>query len=184
MTGSFQFTAYSFDYQGRPNPFCLGEVRTSVLFAAHSLECHISQHLLSYGRPFLFNQVKALTGQLDLAMAALIKNLKDRGLLDSTLVICMGEFGRSPNREGADGRGHYAEAWSAVLAGAGLKTGRIVGATDREGGTAVERPTSTVDFLATVCKAISIDYTKTLTTPDNRPIRIVDKNQKIVTELF
>ena len=65
----------------------------------------------------------------------------DSGRLDSTLVICMGEFGRSPGlgEGGGDGRGHYAKAWTTVLAGAGLKTGQVVGRTDAPGGAVTDR---------------------------------------------
>lgn len=159
--------------------------------------CLLARRLVEFGVKFVeitlegwdthtdnFGMVKQLCGQLDPAMSALIKDLKDRGRLDSTLVICMSEFGRSPNPEGGDGRGHYAKAWSTVMAGAGLKTGQIVGRTDKLGATVVERPISTVDFMATVCKALQIDYTKCFTTNEGRPVRIVDKNEKIVSELF
>ena len=128
--------------------------------------------------------VKELSGQLDPAMSALIADLKTRGMLDSTLVICMSEFGRSPGREGVDGREHYARAWTSVLAGGGLKTGQTVGKTDKQGGEVIERPIATVDFLATVCRALDIDYTREFKTGDGRPMRIVDKDEKIIHEVF
>lgn len=128
--------------------------------------------------------VKELSGQFDPAMAALIADLKQRGLLDSTLVICMSEFGRSPGQEGVDGRGHYARAWTSVLAGAGLKTGQTVGKTDKLGAEVVERPITTLDFLGTVCRALDIDYTREFKTNDGRPMRIVDKGEKIISQVF
>lgn len=129
---------------------------------------------------------KDLCGQVDPAMTALINDLRDRGRLDSTLVIWMGEFGRTPRLgEGAgDGRGHYAKAWTSVLAGASLRTGQVVGRTDDQGGAVVDRPISTVDFMATVCRALSIDYSHTFLTSEKRPVRIVDKNETVVKELF
>jgi len=119
-------------------------------------------------------------------MTALINDLRQRGRLDSTLVVWMGEFGRTPTLgEGrGDGRGHYAKAWTTVLAGAGLRTGQVIGRTDDQGGTVVDRPISTVDYLATICRALGIDYTRTFTTSEKRPVRIVDKDETVVSELF
>lgn len=128
--------------------------------------------------------VRRLSGQLDPAMSALLNDLRVRGLLDSTLVICASEFGRSPRLEGADGRGHYARAWTSVLAGAGLRTGQVIGRTDDQGATVTDHPIGGVDFLATVCRALDIDYTRHFTTRDNRPIRIVDHDEKVVEALF
>jgi len=134
-----------------------------------------------------FDRVKNLSGQVDPAMSALIVDLKDRGLLDSTLVVWMGEFGRTPriNARGAKpGRDHYPRAWSAVLAGGGVKGGQVVGKTDKEGATVTERPISAIDFMATVCTILGIDHNKQNTTASNRPIRIVDKGSKPVKELL
>lgn len=129
---------------------------------------------------------KELCAQVDPAMTALINDLRERGRLDSTLVVWMGEFGRTPTLgEGrGDGRGHYAKAWTTVLAGAGLRTGQVIGRTDDQGGTVVDRPISTVDYLATICRALGIDYTRTFTTSEKRPVRIVDKDETVVSELF
>jgi arylsulfatase A-like enzyme len=117
-------------------------------------------------------------------MAALIADLKDRGLLDSTLVIWMGDFGRTPKIGKQGGRDHYPRAWTTLLAGAGIKPGQVIGGTDAQGSTVVERPTSAIDFMATVCRALDIDHTKEFRTKDGRPIRVVDKGEKVVTELF
>jgi hypothetical protein len=129
-------------------------------------------------------KVKTLSNELDQPMAALIGDLKQRGMLDSTLVIWMGDFGRTPKVGKQGGRDHYPKAWTTLLAGGGIKAGQAVGKTDKEGGTVVERPTSAIDFMATVCKALDIDYTKEFTTRDGRPIRVVDKGEKVVKELF
>jgi hypothetical protein len=134
-----------------------------------------------------FARVKQLSQQVDPAMSSLIADLKERGLLDSTLVIWMGEFGRTPkiNSRGAQpGRDHYPRAWSTVLFGGGIKGGQVVGKTDAEGATVVERPVSTIDFMATVCKVLGIDYTKKNQTPIGRPIRIVDKGEEPIAELL
>src|SRR5205085_4735078 len=79
-----------------------------------------------------FNQVKQLSGVLDPAWATLMQDLKDRGLLDSTLIVWMGEFGRTPQINNT-GRDHFASAWSTVLAGGGIKGGQAVGKTSADG---------------------------------------------------
>jgi uncharacterized protein (DUF1501 family) len=125
-----------------------------------------------------FSRVKTLSAQVDAAVSALIADLKDRGLLDSTLVVWMGEFGRTPNmntRGAKPGRDHYPRAWSLAMFGGGLKGGQVIGSTDREGATVVDRKTSAQDFLATVCELLGIDHTKQNETPGGRPVRIVDK---------
>jgi uncharacterized protein (DUF1501 family) len=108
-------------------------------------------------------------------------------LLDDTLVVWMGEFGRTPkiNSRGAKpGRDHYPRAWSSVLAGGGIRGGQVVGKTDAEGATVVDRPIPATDFLATVCKVLGINYAKQNQTPIGRPIRVVDKGAEPVKELF
>ena len=134
-----------------------------------------------------FDRVKTLSGTVDPAMSSLVTDLKQRGLLDETLVIWMGEFGRTPKintRGDKPGRDHYPRAWSTVLVGGGIKGGQVVGKTDKEGAAVVDRPVSALDFMATVCTILGIDYTKQNTTSNNRPIRIVDKGAKVVKELF
>jgi hypothetical protein len=134
-----------------------------------------------------FERVKNLSKQIDAPMATLLWDLKERGLLDSTLVIWMGEFGRTPriNARGAQpGRDHYPRAWTSLLAGGGVKGGQVVGRTDKEGAAVVERPISAIDFLATVCTLLGINYNKQNTTPNNRPVRLVDKGSKVVQEVI
>ncbi len=129
-------------------------------------------------------RIKTRCEWMDPAMATLITDLKDRGLLDSTLVVWMGEFGRSPVK----GDGHYARAWTTLLAGGGVKGGRVVGKTDEKdknpGGTVVERPITAPDFFATICKTLGVDGSKEVTAPGDRPMRLVDKSGKPVDELF
>jgi hypothetical protein len=134
-----------------------------------------------------FDRVKRLSSQVDPAMSALVNDLKERGMLDSTLVIWMGEFGRTPriNARGAKpGRDHYPRAWSSVMVGGGIKGGQVIGKTDKEGATVVERPINPLDFLSTVCGVLGINHNKQNTTGNNRPIRIVDKGAKPITELL
>ncbi len=125
-----------------------------------------------------FERVRQLSGQVDPAMSALIRDLRDRGRLDDTLVIWMGEFGRTPriNQRGpVPGRDHYPRAWSSVMAGGGIKGGQVIGKTDAEAATVTERPVNAIDFLASVCQILGIDYNKQNQAPNGRPIRIVDR---------
>jgi hypothetical protein len=134
-----------------------------------------------------FDRVKQLSGQVDPAISALVTDLKQRGLLESTLIVWMGEFGRTPriNARGAKpGRDHYPRAWSTLLLGVGIKGGQVVGKTDKEGATVVERSISALDFMATVCQVPGIDSKKQNHTPIGRPIRIVDKGANPIKELF
>jgi uncharacterized protein (DUF1501 family) len=134
-----------------------------------------------------FDRVKRLSQQVDPAMSALVTDLKQRGLLDSTLVVWMGEFGRTPriNTRGAKpGRDHYPRAWSTVLMGGGIRSGQVVGKTDKEGAAVVERPISALDFLSTVCEVLGINWKKQNNTPIGRPIRIVDKGANPIKELL
>lgn len=129
-------------------------------------------------------KVKELCGVIDPAWSSLLADLKDRGLLDSTLVVWMGDFGRTPHVGKQGGRDHYPRAWSTVLAGGGIKAGQVVGRTDRDGANVEERPVSAVDFLATICQALDIDYEKNFYTKDGRPMRTVPKGEKVIAELF
>jgi hypothetical protein len=134
-----------------------------------------------------FGRVRQLSQQVDPAMSQLVTDLRDRGLLDSTLVIWMGEFGRTPriNQRGAQpGRDHYPRAWSTVMVGGGIRGGQVIGRTDAEGATVTDRPVSAIDFMATVCRVLGIDYTKMNQTPIGRPVRIADRGATPIQELF
>ena len=134
-----------------------------------------------------FERVRQLSNQVDPAMSQLVKDLRDRSLLDSTLVIWMGDFGRTPriNQRGAQpGRDHYPRAWSSVMIGGGIRGGQVIGRTDAEAATVVERPVSTLDFMATVCNILGIDHNKQNHAPNGRPIRIVDRGANPITQLI
>ena len=133
-----------------------------------------------------FTRVKANSLQVDAAAGSLIADLKERGLLDSTLVIWMGEFGRTPNintRGDKPGRDHYPKAWSLAMWGGGLKGGQVVGKTDKDGATVEQRKVTTQDFLATVCELMGIDYTKKNETAGGRPITLVEKANPFTADL-
>jgi hypothetical protein len=134
-----------------------------------------------------FERVRQLSGQVDPGMSALVRDLQDRRLLDNTLVIWMGEFGRTPriNQRGAQpGRDHYPRAWSSVMIGGGIRGGQVIGRTDAEAATVVDRPVNTFDFMATVCRALGIDYNKQNIAANGRPIRIVDRPANPIAQLF
>ncbi|QEL19716.1 DUF1501 domain-containing protein [Limnoglobus roseus] len=157
--------------------------------------CLLARRLVERGVPFVevtldgwdthaqnFDAVKNLCGVLDPAWSTLMADLKDRGLLDSTTIVWMGEFGRTPKINAQKGRDHFPDAWSAVVAGGGVKGGQAVGKTNAAGTKVEDRPTSVPDLLATVCGALGIDYKKQNMSNVGRPIRIVDQAAQPVTE--
>jgi len=121
-----------------------------------------------------FERTKKLMGTLDPAVAALVDDLAARHLFDSTLVACMGEFGRTPRINGRDGRDHWPGAWSAVLAGGGIRGGQVHGATDDDGAKPAGTPTPVPDLLATMATLLGLDPAHTETTPAGRPISVTD----------
>ncbi|MDR3634784.1 MAG: DUF1501 domain-containing protein [Isosphaeraceae bacterium] len=131
-----------------------------------------------------FEQVKALSGTLDRAFAALLADLAQRGLLDTTLIVCQGEFGRTPKINANTGRDHWPRSWAAVLAGGGLRGGQAVGKTSADGTAVEERPVTVPDLIATVCRSVGVDPTKQNMSNVGRPIRIADPAAKPVQEVL
>jgi hypothetical protein len=130
-----------------------------------------------------FARVKSLSETVDPAFAALVADLKERGLLERTLVIWMGEFGRTPKINPNTGRDHFPRAFSMALAGAGVQGGRVVGATSDDGMDVKERPVSVADLFCTFCQALKINPRKENLSTEGRPLKIVDGG-KAVKELF
>ena len=128
-----------------------------------------------------FNRTKAQMDILDPAFAALVKDLDERRLLGSTLVLCTGEFGRTPTVNINEGRDHYPAAWSCALAGGGLRGGIVRGATDETGARVVSDPTSVADLFATITSLTGIDPDKEFRTPLGRPIAITDRGTPIAS---
>lgn len=125
----------------------------------------------------------------DPAMAFLIEDLKQRGLLDNTLVVFMSEFGRTPQLAESGynqtlGAGHYANAWTTWMAGAGVRGGRVIGRVDNRGGTVTDRPVNAQEFLATMCHALRIDYQKEYMTREGRPMTFLTRSARPVQEAF
>ena len=159
--------------------------------------CLLARRLLERGVSFVevtldgwdthqnnFAMVKTLSETLDPAFATLLADLKQRGMLANTLVVWMGEFGRTPLINPQAGRDHFPLAWSTVLAGAGIKGSQAVGKTGKDGAAVTERPVPVADFLATVFTAVGVDPTKENLTWEGRPIPLVPKGAKPVEELL
>ena len=121
--------------------------------------------------------------QLDKAMSALIEDLDQRGMLQDTAIIWMGEFGRTPQINGDAGRDHWARSWSVVMGGAGMKGGIAIGATDSNGANVDTEPYSSQDAMASVCKALGISLETTYTSNNGRPMKIANSG-KLIKELF
>lgn len=131
-----------------------------------------------------FESVKKLCSVLDAGWAALMDDLADHGLLDTTTIIWMGEFGRTPKINPQNGRDHWANSWSTVLAGGGIKGGQVLGKTSADGMEVKEHPVNVPDFLATVCKAAGVDPTKQNDSTIGRPIRLVEPTAVPIKEVL
>lgn len=155
--------------------------------------CLLARRLVEVGVPFVEvtlggwdthsaapDRVRRLSEQLDPAMSTLLTDLKQRNLLQNTLVIWMGEFGRNP----ANGSNHYSRAWTSVLAGGGLRHGQVVGNTGRSGSDVEDRPITGPDFMATVCQALGIDFRQDWVGRGNRPLPKVGREATPVRQLF
>jgi hypothetical protein len=131
-----------------------------------------------------FSAIKStLAPPLDQGVAALLADLADRGLLESTLVAVMGEFGRTPKVNDNAGRDHHGRANSVVLAGGGMPGGVVLGRTDARAEAPADRPVTPADLAATIYTALGINPNTQFQTPDGQPIRLVDKGQAL-RELF
>ncbi len=121
--------------------------------------------------------------ELDKAMSALVSDLADRGMLDDTAIIWMGEFSRTPTINGGGGRDHWARSWSVVVGGAGFKRGVVVGETSSDGKEVVTEPYSSQDVMASVLKSLGISLETTFTAKNGRPMKIANSG-KVIKELF
>ena len=167
--------------------------------------CLLARRLLEAGVPFvtvnnpgwdthtqLYTRLKdgyagarepvGLLPSLDLAFSALLQDLEDRRMLDDTLVVVMGEFGRTPKLNTNEGRDHWPRVFSVVLAGAGIPGGHVLGASDSVGEGPVERPVTPADLAATIYRLLGIPPTTLLHTPDGRPVQ-VSRDGQVIREL-
>jgi hypothetical protein len=156
--------------------------------------CLLARRLVEMGVPFIevslstsmtggfgwdthannFESVKALSTELDAGWASLMSDLSDRGLLERTTIVWMGEFGRTPRINGAAGRDHFPKAWSCVLAGGGIAGGQAYGRTSKDGMTIEENPVGVTDVLATLCSAMGVAPETENASNTGRPIKIVE----------
>ena len=159
--------------------------------------CLMARRLVEAGVPFVEVDLggwdnhsgifPTLEGQklpdLDRAMSALVSDLADRGMLDDTAIVWMGEFGRTPNINGAGGRDHWARSWSVVVGGAGFRRGVVVGETSADGKEVVTEPYSSQDLMASVLRSLDISLETTFTSKNGRPMRIANSG-KVIKDLF
>jgi hypothetical protein len=137
----------------------------------------------------LVNSLPKLCREVDQGAAALVKDLDERGLLDETLVVWGGEFGRTPMNEGRNdskflGRDHHPRAFTVWLAGGGIKRGMVLGATDELGYGAVENPVDVHDLHATMLHLLGLDHTKLTYRFQGRDFRLTDVSGNVVTKLL
>ena len=120
----------------------------------------------------------------DQAYSALISDLVNRGMLDSTMVTCLAEFGRTPKVNPAGGRDHWPQCFTCSFAGGGVQGGRVVGASDPIGGVPADRPTDPAEIAATIFSAMGFDIHSHLPGPAGRPFPLVDFGKREIHELF
>lgn len=127
----------------------------------------------------LFDRFEEKVPPFEASIAALITDLRDRGMLERTLVVALGEFGRTPKINERGGRDHWSNAMSVLFAGGGTPGGQIVGATDKQGYAAVERVLSPENFVSTIYQKLGIDPGQILYTPEGRPTHLVSDKEPI-----
>jgi uncharacterized protein (DUF1501 family) len=149
----------------------------SCLLARRLVESGVRFVTINYGgwdnHERIFGAFKdSLLPTLDSGYSALVEDLAQRGMLDTTLVICMGEFGRTPKVNSSAGRDHWSEAMTVTMGGGGVKTGIVVGETNERSERPKERPIKVEDVAATIYKSLGVDCEKEYMSPENRPLKI------------
>jgi uncharacterized protein (DUF1501 family) len=171
------------------------EVRERYGSGGFGRGCLMARRLVEVGVPFVevtlggwdlhqncFTTLRTKLPELDQAMSALVDDLAQRGMLDDTVVLWMGEFGRTPRINEQAGRDHFARAWSVVAGGGGLAGGRVVGSTNDDGTAVTSEPYSSEDLMATVCQALGISLATEFTAANGRPMKIANGG-KVIREL-
>jgi hypothetical protein len=179
--------AAAFDLEGEAS-----KVREAYGPSEFGQGCLMARRLVEAGVPFVevtlngwdthednFPRVKELGGTLDQGMSALLEDLSARGLLSSTLVVWMGDFGRTPRINERGGRDHYPACSSVLLAGGGIKGGQVIGATDKDGAEVRDRPVSVPDVYRTIAHVFNMNADKIRHAPSGRPIKTVDGGKVI-----
>ncbi|MFM8359920.1 MAG: DUF1501 domain-containing protein, partial [Verrucomicrobiota bacterium] len=159
----------------------------SCLLARRLVEAGVRFVTVNYGgwdhHAKIFESLDRKLPEFDLGLSALVTDLDNRGLLAETLLLVMGEFGRTPRVNKDAGRDHWGRAGSLLFAGAGVRGGQVIGATDREGAFVTERPVRPADVAWTVFESLGIDPGKILHTPEGRPVEILDQGG-LIGELY
>ncbi len=127
----------------------------------------------------IFENLDRKLPEFDKGFSALVEDMDNRGLLENTMVLCMGEFGRTPRLNRDAGRDHWGPAGSLIFAGAGVRRGHVIGATDRQGAYVTRRPVAPADVAYTVYEALGVDPHRWLMHPEGRPVEILDKGELI-----
>ncbi len=169
---------YKFQYDGAPT------CNEHLLIARRLVEAGVKSVSLSYGRwdshGKNFDLVRDHGGKLDQCLSALVQDLDERGMLDDVTVVCWGEFGRTPRINAEGGRDHWPQVSCCLLAGGGMPAGQMIGATNRLGEHAVERPIPVQQVVTQVYHNLGINpMTTTVTDPTGRPQFLVDVREPI-----
>ncbi|MEQ1829527.1 MAG: DUF1501 domain-containing protein [Pirellula sp.] len=159
-------------------------------------QCLVARRLVEAGVPFVrvarawwdshgqnFETHLELVSELDHVMSVLLDDLQQRGLLENTLVITVGEFGRTPQINASLGRDHFATAWSCSLSGCGIRPGTVYGATDLDGNKVTEGEMNAGDLFATIFRAVGIDPQQEYQ-HGARPIPLADPGTRIITDIL
>jgi hypothetical protein len=174
----------AFDLSSEPD-----EVRRRYGTGIFGQGCLLARRLVERGVPFVevglgdglgwdthqdnFTQVRRLSGELDSGWATLMAELKERGLLESTTILWISEFGRTPQINSTAGRDHFPAAWTCVFAGGGIRGGQAYGRTSPDGMTVEENKVGIGDVLATLCQALGVEPERENITRD-RPIKLAE----------
>jgi len=126
-----------------------------------------------------FEECAKNAAEVDPATATLIRDLKDRGLLEKTVVVWMGEFGRTPKINPREGRDHYPRVFSMMMAGGGIRGGQVYGASTADGTDVADNPVTVPDLLRTVCRAVGVNADHENMSPQGRPLKVVDGGKEI-----
>ena len=172
------------------------EVRERYGTTGFGRGCLMARRLVETGVPFVevrlggwdlhqncFERLETKLPELDQGMSALVEDLAQRGLLENTVVFCMGEFGRTPRINENAGRDHWARSWSVVAGGGGIAGGRVIGQTNVDGTRVETEPFSSEDLMATICRAMGISLQTTVTSNNGRPMKIAGGG-KVIGDLL
>ena len=175
----------AFDLQQEPE-----SVRQAYGEGDFASGCVLARRLVEHGVTFVevnagnwdthndnFGRTRELCQNVDRAYANLLIDLRERGMLHRTLVVWMGEFGRTPRINGLGGRDHFPKAFNVALAGAGVRGGQVIGATTKGGDEVADDPTKVTDLFRTFCHALKIDPDNENDSGSGRPIRLVDDGE-------